>query len=415
MSPGSMAESGQSAVEQRPAEEILLVDDNPSNLQILMATLKDCGYRLLVAKSGEAALKIVEKTHPELILLDIMMPGIDGHEVCRRLKADETTANIAIIFLSALDETSDKVKGFRLGAVDYIAKPFQPEEVIARVNAHLKIRRLERSLSLRNNELEAANLHLRKDFEAAIRVQRALLPSVLPDVDPVHFSWEYRPSDALGGDLLNVYQFDQRYLTFYVVDASGHGVSAALLAVMVTRSLMPQTDGSSLTTLHDKATGHCSLVSPAEVANRLNAIYQMEDNGMLYFTMVYAVLDLQTRQLQYVTAGHPGPIHLRANGEIDILDAPDVPIGILDQSDFQNNQVQLQPGDRLFLHSDGLNEARNESGEELERERLCMVIQQSRSETLESSVDRIVQSAIDWQGNDRFRDDVSLLAVEIRK
>ncbi|MCX4025873.1 response regulator [Endozoicomonas sp. SM1973] len=144
--------------EQDIAEDkILLVDDNPTNLQLLLQTLNGRGYKLLVAKNGESALKIAQKNKPALILLDIMMPGIDGYEVCRQLKASADTNGITVIFLSALDETKDKVKGLNLGAVDFISKPFQPEEVLARVATQLKIHRLERALSERNKQLEADN------------------------------------------------------------------------------------------------------------------------------------------------------------------------------------------------------------------------------------------------------------------
>ena len=136
---------------------ILLVDDNPTNLQLLFATLRGLGHKLLVAKSGEDAINVANWARPDLILLDILMEGIDGFETCRRLKADPATHDIAVIFLSALDDTDDKIKGLSLGAVDYIAKPFQAEEVIARVETHLTIARLRSELAERNRQLEAAN------------------------------------------------------------------------------------------------------------------------------------------------------------------------------------------------------------------------------------------------------------------
>ncbi len=145
---------------EESGEKILLVDDNPTNLQVLLQTLQGRGYKLLIAKDGENALRIARKARPALVLLDIMMPGIDGYEVCRRLKADPELSGIAVIFLSALDDTRDKVRGLETGAVDYIAKPFQSEEVIARVKNQLKIYRLEQALAARNKELEATNQRL---------------------------------------------------------------------------------------------------------------------------------------------------------------------------------------------------------------------------------------------------------------
>ncbi len=136
---------------------ILLVDDNPTNLQLLFGTLKGLGHKLLVAKSGEDALKVAQWAQPDLILLDILMSGIDGFETCQRLKDNPKTRDIAVIFLSALDDTDDKIRGLTMGAVDYIAKPFQAEEVIARVETHLTIVRLRSELAERNRQLEAAN------------------------------------------------------------------------------------------------------------------------------------------------------------------------------------------------------------------------------------------------------------------
>ncbi len=138
-------------------EQILLVDDNVTNLQVLHQTLDGRGYKLLVAKNGAGALAIAQKAKPSLILLDIMMPEMDGFEVCQRLKADPATEEIPVIFLSALTDTKDKVKGLDLGAVDFVSKPFQPEEVIARVNTHLTINSLKRSLAEKNKALEATN------------------------------------------------------------------------------------------------------------------------------------------------------------------------------------------------------------------------------------------------------------------
>ncbi len=138
-------------------EQILLVDDNPINLQILYKTLQGNGYRLLIARNGESALDIARQARPSLVLLDVMMPGMDGFEVCQQLKSAPETRDCAVIFLSALGDSQAKVRGFALGGVDYIAKPFQADEVVARVRTHVKIQRLERQLARRNTELEEEN------------------------------------------------------------------------------------------------------------------------------------------------------------------------------------------------------------------------------------------------------------------
>lgn len=133
---------------------VLLVDDNPQNLKVLYETLKDKGYRLLIANEGQKALDLAHRHHPEVILLDIMMPEMDGYEVCERLKGDPETADSAVVFLSALDDLQAKVKGFSLGGADYISKPFESQEVIARVKTHARVIRLEREMQSRNRELQ---------------------------------------------------------------------------------------------------------------------------------------------------------------------------------------------------------------------------------------------------------------------
>ena len=133
---------------------ILLVDDTTANLEILVAFFTKQGFAVSVAVDGESALEQLKQDRPDLILLDVMMPGIDGFETCRRLKAQKETAEIPVIFMTALSETMDKVKGFSLGAVDYVTKPIQHEEVLARVNTHLTLRSLQRELQVMNEQLE---------------------------------------------------------------------------------------------------------------------------------------------------------------------------------------------------------------------------------------------------------------------
>ncbi|MCP2729244.1 response regulator, partial [Limnofasciculus baicalensis] len=136
---------------------IFIVDDHPSNIQLLSDFLKDSGFRVLVAKDGESAIKKLEKISPDLILLDVMMPGIDGWETCRRLKLSPNTCNIPVIFMTVLSETEDKVKGFAVGGVDYITKPIQREEVLARINVQLRLRSLTKQLEKSKQAAEAAN------------------------------------------------------------------------------------------------------------------------------------------------------------------------------------------------------------------------------------------------------------------
>jgi len=142
--------------------DILVVDDTPANLQLLTGMLKECGYKVRPALSGELALQTARHSPPDLILLDITMPGLSGYDVATQLKQDENLQKIPIIFISALTETLDKVRAFSVGGVDYVTKPFQYEEVAARVETHLKISRLQAQLEKSNQELQASNDELQR-------------------------------------------------------------------------------------------------------------------------------------------------------------------------------------------------------------------------------------------------------------
>ena len=202
-----MAEDVIADVSEGTLEYVLLVDDNPINLQILHKTLQGCGYRLLTAKDGESALEIAQQYMPSLILLDILLPGMDGFDVCKALKANEKTERIAVIFLSALEDSSAKVKGFAVGGVDYISKPFQADEVVARVGNHIKIHRLETQLAKRNVELESENQQiLNAVSEGIIGLDREGRVTMLNPSATAIIGWS--AADALGEQLINMGLFD---------------------------------------------------------------------------------------------------------------------------------------------------------------------------------------------------------------
>jgi sigma-B regulation protein RsbU (phosphoserine phosphatase) len=388
---------------------VLLVDDDPSNLAILRETLKARPYRLLMAKSGEQALTIAAKARPVLVLLDIMMPGIDGFETCRRLQEQPETADVVVIFLSALDEAKDKVRGLELGAVDFISKPFDPDEVIARVETHLKILRLEHNLVRNNRALEDANARMNSDLQAAARVQQSFLPRSLPDIEGAHLEWHYRPCQELAGDYLNVLALDSHRIGMYVVDVCGHGVPSSLLAVQVARDLVSAERDSLLITADGSA-----LNSPAEVATRLNRMYPMDDNAGLYFTFLYAVLDTRDRQLRYVSAGNPGPVQVGVDGAVQVHDAPALPIGLFADAQYEDSILSLNEGDRIYLHSDGLSEERNADGEMFGMEQIEEVLRARRGESLSDSLESVVAQVIDWQGSEHLSDDIAVLALELQ-
>lgn len=383
---------------------ILLVDDNPTNLSVLHDTLRGRGYEIRVARSGEQALQVAAKNRPDLVLLDIMMPpGIDGFETLRRLKDAPDTRDASVIFLSALDDTADRVKGLELGAVDYIGKPFKAEEVIARVNTHLTLQRLRQ-------EIEAANRRMRRDLQAAALVQRSMLPTVPPADDRVRVGWIYEPCDELGGDSFGVHRLGPHHLGIYIVDVSGHGVPSALLAVSICRSLAPSADPSCVVTTPDGG-----ITDPADLALRLNRLYPAEHQGGRYFTMAYAILDLESARLRMVTAGHPGPIVIRNGTPVAHHVEQSLPVGLLDGVTFAASDVALQPGDRLYLFSDGAYEDTNAADEPFGVERLTQTFIDGAAHPLEATLTQARDAACTWSATARLTDDFTIIGLEVLK
>jgi sigma-B regulation protein RsbU (phosphoserine phosphatase) len=391
---------------------ILVVDDAAANLQVLTGMLKDRGYKARPVPSGKLALLAARKDPPDLILLDINMPEMNGYEVCQHLKADETLQGIPIIFISALNDNLDKVKAFAVGGVDYITKPFQMEELHARVETHLKLRRLQVELEETNSRLERVNGRMSRDLEAAAKIQKTFLPCAARHVSGTEFAWCYQPCDELAGDGLNIIPLGDDKVGLYILDVSGHGVSSALLSVTLSRLLSPPSEPSSILIRDRAAVDRLDITPPAEVADRLNQLFPFDTATEQFATLLYGILDVSTGDFRYVSAGHPGPLHLPADGPPVILDSPGFPIGLADEA-YAERCLHLAAGDRMFLYSDGFPDAMNPDGERFGEARLQEAISQSRAEPLRVGLPSLLGEIAQWQGGERPQDDISLLAVEL--
>ena len=262
-----------------------------------------------------------------------------------------------------------------------------------------------------NQDLFLANRRMKQDLDAAARVQRTLLPESFPVIEGLNFAWTYRPCDELAGDALNIVRINDDLIGLYLLDVSGHGVPAALLSVTATRSLHPRAAGAPSVVAGPGA--NPDAVAPAQVASSLNALYPMESNGDHYFTMIYGLLDVHTRRLRFTVAGHPAPILVREGSPPKRLDVAGFAIGMFDEADYEESVIDLQRGDRLYLHSDGLNEEVNAQDEEFGDERLLRAIADGQPLGLQDTVESLVQKVVAWRGEEHLKDDVSILAVSV--
>lgn len=256
------------------SEKIFIVDDNIVNRRLLAAILAKEGDEFFEAVDGEEVVELAYREISDLVLLDIMMPKKDGYEVCAELKGDDRTANIPVIFPSAKTQAEDKIKGLELGGADYVTKPFDRGEVLARVKAHLKIARLTKEVINANEELLKKQEALDEDLKAAAGIQRSLLPQEPPDAGIVDVAWRFMPCERIGGDIFNMIRLDKTHWGIYMLDVSGHGVPSALVAVSVSQILHPQ-QGLLLKKII-KPPPFYEIISPGEVLNLPDREYPIE-------------------------------------------------------------------------------------------------------------------------------------------
>jgi len=392
---------------EKNSGRLLVVDDNEMNRDMLSRRLQRRGYSVEMADGGASALQAVANDTFDLILLDIMMPDIDGMEVLTRLRKTYTQTDLPIIMATAKDDSSDIAEALKLGANDYVTKPLDFPVVHARVANALAHKRAA-------DALKAANEKMQHDLEAAARVQQALLPDEAPVMEGMEFTWFYHPCDQLGGDALNIFKLDDHHAAMCVLDVSGHGVPSALLSVAVGHQL------SQMFAQHGFQSGTSNQVNagilnnPAQLAKKLNSLFPMDTKARLYFTLVYGVLNTQTREFCFVSAGSPGPAIIHADGSTEVHDIPAVPIGMFPESKYENTIIKLQAGDRLYLHSDGLYEERHAETRELfERERMMEVLAGKRTDSLKQSVTSLVDAVVEWRGDAHLSDDATIVGCSI--
>jgi sigma-B regulation protein RsbU (phosphoserine phosphatase) len=316
------------------SSSILIVDDEELSSEGLARRLQRHGYAVTVVKSGREAIELLGERRFDLVLLDIMMPAMSGLEVLKLLRRVDSLIDLPIIMVTAKGDSEDMVEGLELGANDYVTKPLDLPVALARIRTQLALRRavsqvteLEQKLDARNKELEAAaaelagaNERMKRDLEAAARVQQAFLPAVPPEVPGARLAWAFRPCGQLAGDFLNVFRLGDRHLGLCVLDVNGHGVAAALLSVTASH-LLARMSSPPL-----PITGPCmqgapraAIVPPAQVAGELSKQLSGEAAAGQTFTLLYGILGLDTREFRYVSAGHPEPVHLPAGSPPVVL------------------------------------------------------------------------------------------------
>ncbi|MFQ5600212.1 MAG: PP2C family protein-serine/threonine phosphatase [Candidatus Krumholzibacteriia bacterium] len=388
---------------------ILIVDDNPVNRLLFDRLVKRAGHESVVLDDGEAALRFLQ-CNPDgvdTILLDVMMPGIDGLEVTRRIRRNHRGDYIPIVLVTAKNTQEDIVAGLDAGADDYGVKPVQLAELLARLRSALRIRRMD-------SELRRAAATMRNDLQAARDLQLEMIPSTPVRLGNAEFLYDYRASHIVAGDIFNYFEIDERTCGFYLADVSGHGVAAAMLAIWVSRTLQPATSVNNLVRRATPGVSGYLPTPPDEVCAALDTL--LENNGTdKYLTAVYATLDHGTGELTYCRAGHTCPILARADGGIAELEKGGPAVGISLGLGFSRGTVRMQPGDRLFIYSDGLTESKSPCGEQFGDVRLKAGLAANRRKPMKEQLEAVLETVLQHRGSDVLDDDLTVVGVEFQR
>ncbi|MCF8105632.1 MAG: SpoIIE family protein phosphatase [Desulfohalobiaceae bacterium] len=392
------------------AEKILIVEDQETNARMLGRILEREGYTIQVAGDGQEGVDLALAFPPDLILLDISMPRKDGFQACTELKQDESTRQVPIIFLSGRSDTDDIVKGLEIGGNDYITKPFNKSEILARIRTQLKMYHLNRDLNAANAILREKQKRIDEDLQAAAVIQKSLLPLQHPEIDFGRLAWSFTPCEKVGGDIFNFFPLNEEHWALYMLDVSGHGVPSAMISV--SQLLNPRTG-----LLIKKSTDTTSAqepVAPAQLLAELDRLYPFE-RFEKYFTMSYVICNCRTGELSYSSAGHPPPLILRRNGEKELLEKGGPIIGLGGVIPFEEGQAFLGHGDRLFLYTDGVFENRGKTGGFLGREGLYELFGRKKDLPLSEVIEEVFNAALDFGDRIKPDDDVSVLGFEFHK
>jgi phosphoserine phosphatase RsbU/P len=377
-----------------PKKTVLLVDDAPANIQVVNSILKDI-YKIRIATNGPKALELAKVAPPpDLVLLDVMMPEMDGYEVCKRLKSDPATREIPVIFLTGQTEVEDETRGFDVGAVDYIHKPFSPAVVKARVQTHLVLRGIR-------EQLAQQLFTIQKELETARQIQLSILPSELPKIEGLDIAARYVPMTSVAGDFYDFIVVDEKHIGILVADVSGHGMPAALIASMLKIALSAQV---------------AHAADPARVLLGLNQALCGKFQHH-YVTAAYLFIDMAKRTLTYAGAGHPPLLLWGGSTEgVRVVEENGLFLGKFEFARYSSVELPLVSGGWGLLYTDGISETTDPFGVEFGTERFREFLAEEGSASADHFADRLLEELSRWSArgpSEDLDDDITLVALHV--
>jgi sigma-B regulation protein RsbU (phosphoserine phosphatase) len=394
---------------------VLIAEDDPISRHLLQRTLEQWGYEVVAAPDGAEAWRLFGSADFPLVISDWVMPDVDGIELVRRIRSAARPGYVYTILLTAKSQKDEVVTGMAAGADDFIIKPFDRDELRARLRAGERIIRLEEALLAQNRALSERNAQMEEDLRMACEVQQAILPQSYPAfpagattaTSALRFCDRYRPNGAVGGDFFDVLPLSDTQAGIFLCDVMGHGVRAALVTAMV-RALL---EGFR----HLAADPGWFL---AELNRELLSILG-QTSVAVFLSAFYMALDVGTGKLSYANAGHPVPLHVRRRaGEVAPLPPPGgaagPPLGVVERAAYGVGNSTVEVGDLLVLFTDGLFEATGPSQEPYGEERLLEAVRRRITLPPGRLFDEVLAEVVQFTGGRGFADDVCLLGVEVQ-
>jgi len=366
---------------------ILIVDDNPANVDILQMRLTAHNYEIITASDGEEGLAMAREKQPDLILLDIMMPKIDGFEVCRRLKADPSLPFMPVIMVTAKADSKDVVAGLEAGGDEYLTKPVDHAALVARVKSMLRIK------ALHDTVLEQS-AQLKVQLKTANKIQSLFWPKI-PKLKFGSHIWAVSvPATYVGGDLYDVIPLPDDSLLSYVADVSDKGVPAALIMAALS------------TKIRSEARLQGNVETLLETVNR--TLYNLTSEEGFFATIALARYWPSSGKMHLALGGHLQPLWIVESGIGNLPQLKGVSLGIQPDSNFEKKEISLSPGEAVLFFSDGVIEAENENKELFSHHRLVDYIKTAKGPPWgKGLLDAIHQ----WRGNSDANDDLTILEI----
>lgn len=401
---------------------ILLAEDQRLQARLILAVIEKLGLEPVLASDGETAWRILSGDDPPPVaLLDWMMPEVSGVEVCRRLLEHPRRSSIYLILLTARDTTEDIVAGLEAGANDFVTKPFEPRELLARIQVGMRVVALERELAERMTDLEralneraAAETRLRearaREVEVADRIQQTLLLGAPPEFPGLEIAALSAASEGVDGDFYDFIAHGEDLLDVVVGDVMGKGLPAALVAAAIKAKIL-----RVLARRGSAGRENAALLTPAKLLDAVaRALAPKLSELERFATLVLARFDLGAGRLTLVDAGHTATLVVRAAAsEPEELPGIDPPLGISDDPQFREVSCAVAAGDLIVFYSDGLTEARSPQGELFGVERLRALVGRERAADPRRLVDAMHAAVRAFVGEAPISDDLTCVAVRV--